>query len=462
MTTSNPQTTAESDTAPGQNVQDNKAQNSNAQGNEMAKPATDKGIRFKDLNLDSRLLNAITDIGFSHCTPIQAETLPFTLAGEDLIGQAQTGTGKTAAFLITAIQSMLESPIPAKERFASEPRVLALAPTRELALQIAKDAEQLCGYTGHNVVTVVGGMNYDKQRDQLQNEIVDILVATPGRLIDFLGSQDVFLDQLDMLILDEADRMLDMGFIPDVKRIIRKCTPKDERQTLLFSATFNQDVLNLASMWSQNAEFVEIEPEQKTAERVKQTVYLVGEDEKLTVLVNYLQRPGVDKAIVFANRRDQCRDLEENLRNQDVKVAMMSGEIAQNKRLKTLDQFKRGAIQVLVATDVAGRGIHVDGVTHVFNYNLPENAEDYVHRIGRTGRAGQHGISVSLAGEDDSFSLPAIEAYISQKLTSAVPEEDLMTPLAKPAIPRRRGGGGGRRTGGGRPSGGRNPRQRRS
>ncbi|PXX90870.1 ATP-dependent RNA helicase RhlB [Marinobacter vulgaris] len=416
---------------------------------------------FKDLNLDQRVLDAITDIGFEHCTPIQAETLPFTLACQDLIGQAQTGTGKTAAFLITAIQSMLETPIPDSDRFASEPRVLALAPTRELAMQIAKDAEQLCGYTGHNVVTVVGGMNYDKQRDQLQNEIVDILVATPGRLIDFLGSQDVFLDQIDILILDEADRMLDMGFIPDVKRIIRKCTPKEERQTLLFSATFNQDVLNLASMWTRNAEFVEIEPEQKTAERVKQTVYLVGEDEKLPVLVNYLQRPEVEKALVFANRRDQCRDLDEDLRNQGVKVALMSGEIAQNKRLKTLEQFKSGSIQVLVATDVAGRGIHVDGVTHVFNYNLPDNAEDYVHRIGRTGRAGKHGVSVSFASEDDAYSLPAIESYIGQKLTTTVPDEELMTALAKPPITRKRGA---RRPQGNRSQGGRgsNQRQRRN
>lgn len=414
-------------------------------------------LRFQDLHLDKRLLDAITAIGFEYCTPIQAETLPWTLACEDLIGQAQTGTGKTAAFLITAIQTLLETPVPEKERFASEPRVLALAPTRELAMQIAKDAEQLCKHTGHNVVTVVGGMNYDKQRDQLQNEIVDILVATPGRLIDFLGSQDVFLDQLDILILDEADRMLDMGFIPDVKRIIRKCTPKDDRQTLLFSATFNQDVLNLASMWTKNAEFVEIEPEQKTAERVEQTVYLIGEEEKLPVLVNYLKNPDVEKAIVFANRRDQCRDLEEDLRNQGVKVALMSGEIAQNKRLKTLEQFKKGTIQVLVATDVAGRGIHVNGVTHVFNYNLPENAEDYVHRIGRTGRAGQTGVSVSFAGEDDSFALPEIEKYISQKLKTAVPDENLMAPLEKPRITRRRGGGGRRP-----PQGGRNQRPRRN
>ncbi|GAA0840418.1 ATP-dependent RNA helicase RhlB [Marinobacter szutsaonensis] len=415
-------------------------------------------LKFSDLNLDKRLLDAITNIGFEYCTPIQAETLPWTLACEDLIGQAQTGTGKTAAFLITAIQTLLETPIPEKDRFASEPRVLALAPTRELAMQIAKDAEQLCQYTGHNVVTVVGGMNYDKQRDQLQNEIVDILVATPGRLIDFLGSQDVFLDQVDILILDEADRMLDMGFIPDVKRIIRKCTPKDDRQTLLFSATFNQDVLNLASMWTSNAEFVEIEPEQKTAERVEQTVYLLGEDEKLQVLVNYLKRPEVEKAIVFANRRDQCRDLEEDLKNQGVKVSLMSGEIAQNKRLRTLDQFKKGNIQVLVATDVAGRGIHVNGVTHVFNYNLPDNAEDYVHRIGRTGRAGSKGVSISLAGEDDSFTLPAIETYINQKLKTEVPDDTLRAPLEQPAITRKRGGR--RSGGGGRPQGGRGGSQR--
>lgn len=415
-------------------------------------------IKFADLELDRRLQKAIQAIGFEYCTPIQAETLPYTLACHDLIGQAQTGTGKTAAFLITAIQTLLETPIPDEQRFASEPRVLALAPTRELAMQIAKDAEELCRHTGHKVVSVVGGMNYDKQRDQLQNDVVDILVATPGRLIDFLGSQDVFLDQLDLLILDEADRMLDMGFIPDVKRIIRRCTPKDDRQTLLFSATFNQDVLNLASMWTQGAEFIEIEPQQKTAERVKQTVYLVSDDDKLTVLVNCLKDTAVEKAIVFANRRDQCRDLDEDLRNQGVRVALMSGEIAQNKRLKTLDQFKRGDIQVLVATDVAGRGIHVDGVTHVFNYNLPENAEDYVHRIGRTGRAGQHGISISFAGEDDAFALPAIESYISQKLTTAIPEESLMAPLEKPLIQRRRG----RRPQGGGGSGRGRPRPRRS
>ena len=403
-------------------------------------PPAEGKTRFNDFALDHQLLHAIADLGFQYCTPIQAETLPLTLKGHDLIGQAQTGTGKTAAFLITAIQRLQEKPIPEDRRYASEPRVLAIAPTRELAMQIGRDAEQLCGYTGHSVATVVGGMNYDSQRDQLRNEVVDILVATPGRLIDFLGSQDVFLDQLEIMIIDEADRMLDMGFIPDVKRIIRKCTPREERQTLLFSATFNQDVLNLASMWTRAAEFVEIEPDQKTAERVEQVVYMVSGDDKLVVLCNYLRQHEVERAIVFANRRDQTRDLEEALKRQGVKCALLSGEIAQNKRLRTLDQFKEGKIEILVATDVAGRGIHVEGVSHVFNYNLPDNAEDYVHRIGRTGRAGESGVSVSFASEDDAFALPAIERYIGKKLDCVVPEEELLEPLSIAPLERQRGG----------------------
>lgn len=419
------------------------------EGRDVPKEIT--GMRFAELGLDPDLLKAIDDLGFEYCTGIQSETLPLTLAGKDLIGQAQTGTGKTAAFLITAIQHLQRDKIPFEERFASEPRILALAPTRELALQIAQDAEQLTRYTGHNVVTTIGGMNYERQREQLRNEVVDILVATPGRLLDFLGSQDVFLDQIDILIIDEADRMLDMGFIPDVKRILRKCTPKDVRQTLLFSATFNQDVLNLASMWTRAAEFVEIQPDQKTAERVKQTVYMVSDRDKLKVLYNCIGQEEVERAIVFANRRDQTRYLDENLRNQGVSVAVMSGEIAQNKRVRTLDDFKAGRIKVLVATDVAGRGIHVDNVTHVFNFNLPENAEDYVHRIGRTGRAGEFGTSISFAGEDDAFALPEIEKYIGQKLDCVIPDDALMADMPKPAIRVQRRPPAGRPGGSGRP-----------
>ncbi|MGM0450795.1 MAG: DEAD/DEAH box helicase [Pseudomonadota bacterium] len=391
--------------------------------------------RFRDFKLDERLQRAIDDLGFEHCTGIQGEALPKTLKGLDLIGQAQTGTGKTAAFLISAIQRMLEHPIPFEQRYASEPRVLALAPTRELAMQIARDAEALTRHSGHNVVITVGGMNYDSQRKQVRNEAIDILVATPGRLLDFLGSKDIFLDQLDLLILDEADRMLDMGFIPDVKKIIRHCTPKAKRQTVLFSATFNQDVLNLASMWSESAEFIEIEPESKAAERVEQIFFTVSDAHKDRVLINYLKRDEVSRAIVFANRRDQTRDLEEKLRSYGVRSALLSGEIPQNKRISTLNRFKEGDIRVLVATDVAARGIHVEDVSHVFNYNLPDNPEDYVHRIGRTGRAGASGTSVTLAGEDDSFVLPDLEGYLNQSLTFVRPPDPLMELLPEPEKP---------------------------
>ena len=388
--------------------------------------------RFRDFNLDERLQRAIDGLGFEHCTGIQGEALPKTLKGLDLIGQAQTGTGKTAAFLISAIQRLLENPIPFDQRYASEPRVLALAPTRELAMQIARDAEALTRYSGHNVVTTVGGMNYDRQRRQIRSEAIDILVATPGRLLDFLGSKDLFLDQLDVLILDEADRMLDMGSIPDVKKIIRHCTPKSKRQTVLFSATFNQDVLNLAAMWSENAEFIEIEPETKAAERVEQIFFTVSDSDKEMVLINFLQRDEVSRAIVFANRRDQTRDLEEKLRGYGVRSALLSGEIPQSKRISTLNRFKDGDIRVLVATDVAARGIHVEDVSHVFNFNLPDNPEDYVHRIGRTGRAGASGTSVTLAGEDDSFVLPDLENYLNQSLSFVRPPDPLMVPLPEP------------------------------
>ncbi|XOZ34063.1 DEAD/DEAH box helicase [Halomonadaceae bacterium KBTZ08] len=388
--------------------------------------------RFRDFSLDQRLQSAIDELGFEHCTGIQGEALPKTLKGLDLIGQAQTGTGKTAAFLISAIQRLLENPIPFEQRYASEPRVLALAPTRELAMQIARDAEGLTRHSGHNVVTTVGGMNYERQRKQVRNEAIDILVATPGRLLDFLGSKDLFLDQVEVLILDEADRMLDMGFIPDVKKIIRHCTPKSQRQTVLFSATFNQDVLNLAAMWSEGAEFIEIEPETKAAERVEQLFFTVSDSDKEMVLVNYLKRDEVSRAIVFANRRDQTRELEDKLRRYGVRSALLSGEIPQNKRISTLNRFKEGDIQVLVATDVAARGIHVEDVSHVFNYNLPDNPEDYVHRIGRTGRAGAFGTSVTLAGEDDSFVLPDLESYLGQSLTFVRPPDPLMVALPEP------------------------------
>lgn len=351
--------------------------------------------------------------------------MPHTLQGHDAIGKAQTGTGKTAAFLITIFNDLLENP-PQSERFLGEPRALVIAPTRELVMQIAADAEELAKYTGLNVATLIGGMDYQKQLNRLNNHVVDLVVATPGRLLDFMGRRDLYLDHIEILVLDEADRMLDMGFIPQVKRIVRATPHKDNRQTLLFSATFTQDIINLSNQWTFEPVTVEIEPESVAADAVDQKVYLVSSEQRYRVLTNLLRSEAAVSVIIFANRRDQVRRLHERLRKSGVAAGILSGEVAQAKRTKTLEQFKRGDIKVLVATDVAGRGIHVDGVSHVVNYNLPEDPEDYVHRIGRTGRAGATGVSISFASEDDAFLLPDLEALLGSRLECTHPPEDLL------------------------------------
>lgn len=387
--------------------------------------------RFHDFNLPDLLMHAIADQGFEYCTPIQAETIPTALEGKDIIGKAQTGTGKTAAFLIGIITDLLDFQVEG-ERKLSEPRALIIAPTRELALQIASDAEGLCRYAGLNVVSLVGGMDYDKQRKQLAEAPVDILVATPGRLIDFVRGKEVDLYNIEVLVLDEADRMLSMGFIPDVRTIIRQTPRKGpERQTLLYSATFTEDVMRLARQWTMDAVHIEIESEHKTTDNVSQTVFLVSSHEKYQLLINYLQVNGIERAIVFCNRRHETRSLAEKLRKDGLRAALMSGEIPQNKRLKTLEDFRSGKIQVLVATDVAGRGIHIDGVTHVINYQLPEDADDYVHRIGRTGRAGATGTSICFACEDDSFMIPQVEEETGVKLECVHPDPELLKPIEK-------------------------------
>ncbi|HET8705444.1 MAG TPA: ATP-dependent RNA helicase RhlB [Pseudomonadales bacterium] len=390
--------------------------------------AAEGKTRFHDLNLETSLLHAIADLGFQYCSPIQAQALPISLAGSDVIGRAQTGTGKTAAFLITLLDRMLKRGEGA-ERYASEQRALILAPTRELALQIAKDATALTKYTYLNVLAVVGGMDLEKQRKKLREEIVDIVVATPGRLLDFLSHDDVYLSELETLVIDEADRMLDMGFIPDVKRIIAQTPPKHIRQTLLFSATFTQDVLNLSRQWTRNAVTVEIEPENVATETVDQKMYITTTSGKLALLYNTIVKNNLERVMVFANRRDETRKLYEELSGRGLKCALLSGDVPQHKRIKTLENFRSGQIRVLVATDVAGRGIHIDGVTHVINYTLPDDPEDYVHRIGRTGRAGESGISISFACEDDAFQIPAIETLLGRKLETTQPDPDMLTPL---------------------------------
>jgi len=395
------------------------------QGEAAATAAPRATVTFRELGLPEPLLRAVDDLGFERCTPIQQEVLPFTLLGHDCIGKAQTGTGKTAAFLLTILNDLLRNP-PEDPRYMGEPRALVIAPTRELVLQIAKDAEGLAKYAGVHIVTLIGGVDYDRQRQQLERQLVDILVATPGRLMDFHSQRQIHLDRVELLVIDEADRMLDMGFIPQVRRIVRQTPPKSHRQTMFFSATFTEDVVRLSDQWTHDPVRVEIEPESVASKDVEQIVYLVEADRKLDLLLNLLKQPEAASVMVFANRRDQVRRLHERLERAGISCGILSGEIPQQKRVKTLEAFREGKYRVLVATDVAGRGIHVEGVTHVVNFMLPEDPDDYVHRIGRTGRAGASGISISFACEDDAFLLPPIEQLLGQKLRCVHPEPELL------------------------------------
>ncbi len=390
-------------------------------------------IRFADLQLDPRLQQGIDDLGFEYATPIQSLALPHSLQGKDVIGKAQTGTGKTAAFLITVLNQLLTKP-EQQERYNGEPRALILAPTRELAMQIESDAVALIKHTPLTMMSIVGGMDYQKQQRRLQNEIIDIVVGTPGRLIDFVRSKDLFLSETEILVIDEADRMLDMGFIPDVKRLIRETPWREYRQTLLFSATFTQDIINLSSNWTREAQQIEVLSESAAADTVDQKVYIVTTEEKFTLLYNLINQQQLERVMIFANRRDETRDLTHKLRDYDIKCAMLSGDVPQHKRIKTLESFREGKIRVLIATDVAGRGIHIDDITFVVNYTLPEDAEDYVHRIGRTGRAGKSGTSISFACEEDAFQLPAIEKLLGAKLVCTQPEPELLADVPPPLV----------------------------
>ncbi|WP_369335790.1 DEAD/DEAH box helicase [Halomonas sp. ND22Bw] len=387
-------------------------------------PAVAGKWRFHDFDLPLPLMRAIHAQGFEYCTPIQAEALTHTLLGGDVVGKAQTGTGKTAAFLISILAYFLEEEAPDGQK-PGAPRALIVAPTRELSLQIEKDAKALARFTKLNVASVVGGMDYQKQLEGLGQQL-DILVATPGRLLDFHQKRDVDLTQVEVLVLDEADRMLSMGFIPDVKRIIRHTPKPEERQTFLFSATFTEDILNLASQWTRDPAHVDIAVTVDNAADIDQRVYLVGDEEKAKLLVKLLQQESFDRVMVFGNRRDLVRKLDGLLKDAGINAAMISGDVPQNQRISTLEKFREGEIQVLVATDVAGRGIHIEDVSHVINYTLPEDPEDYVHRIGRTGRAGAKGVSISFVGEEDAFSLPEIERFINDKLPCEHPPEGLL------------------------------------
>ncbi len=381
--------------------------------------------RFHDLNLPNQIMHAIADLGFQYCTPIQKEILTPALTGKDATGRAQTGTGKTAAFLITILNKYLKEKSSSSRR-PGVPKALILAPTRELVIQIANDAKLLSKYIKINIVEIFGGMDYNKQRIKLRKGPVDIIVATPGRLLDFMHKKDVYLGNVEVLVIDEADRMLDMGFIPDVRKIIQNTPPKIKRQTLLFSATLSSQVKRLSSNWTKDAINVEINPEKTAGENIEQIVYITSNDEKFSLLFNIITKQKLERIIVFTNRRDEAKNLDGLLTKYGISCKLISGEVDQRLRLKTLDDFKAGNIRVLVATDVAGRGIHVENISHVINYTLPEDPEDYVHRIGRTGRAGAEGTSISFASEDDSFNIPAIEKFIGNKLNCIYPPEELL------------------------------------
>ncbi len=380
-----------------------------------------EAVRFHELALPPPVLAAVDDLGFEECTPIQGEVLPYSLADYDITGQAQTGTGKTAAFLITILARQLEFPL-AHTLPPGAARALVLAPTRELALQIEKDARDLSRHTATRIVCLVGGIDYAKQREELRTGAIDILVATPGRLLDFCGQRLASLRHVDVLVIDEADRMLDMGFIPDVRRIVYQTPRKRQRQTMFFSATFNDDVMNLAGQWTLDPLHVAIKPESPAVETVEQRFWALPRDRKRSTLLAFVRRHDPDHTLVFVNRRDQAHRLVGYLRDKGVECEELAGDIPQRKRLATMQRFKDGKTNLVVATDVAGRGIHVEGISHVINYDLPEDAEDYVHRIGRTGRAGATGIAISFVSEDDAFDLPAIEELLGERIHTQPPE----------------------------------------
>ncbi|MBE2211478.1 MAG: ATP-dependent RNA helicase RhlB [Xanthomonadaceae bacterium] len=396
------------------------------------KPLTD--VPFSSFDLHPSLLAGLEAAGFSRCTPIQAMTLPFALAGRDVAGQAQTGTGKTLAFLIAAINRLLTRPALA-ERKPEDPRCLILAPTRELAIQIHKDAMKFASDLGLKIALVYGGVDYDKQRALLQAG-ADIIIATPGRLIDYVKQHKVVsLHACEVCILDEADRMFDLGFIKDIRFLLRRMPARTERQTLLFSATLSHRVLELAYEHMNDPEKIVVETETITAARVRQTLYYPADEEKLPLLLGLLSRSEGARTMVFVNTKAFVERVARALEKAGYRVGVLSGDVPQKKRESLLKKFQAGQLELLVATDVAARGLHIDGVSHVFNYDLPFDAEDYVHRIGRTARLGAEGDAISFACERYAMSLPDIEAYIEQKLPSEPVTQELLTALPRAPKP---------------------------
>lgn len=378
-------------------------------------------MKFADLDLPESLRKGIEIAGFTDCTPIQEKTLPIALTGKDIAGQAQTGTGKTAAFLITLFTRLLGQERRGDPR---HPRALILAPTRELVVQIEKDAQLLGAECGFTIQAIYGGVDYMLQKNALRVG-ADIVIGTPGRLIDYLKQKVYSLSHIEVLVIDEADRMFDMGFIADLRFILRRLPPYDKRQNLMFSATLNQRVMELAYEFMNLPVKVEVTPEQMTAEKVEQLIYHVSRKDKFPLLLGLLRKMGISRTMIFINTKREGEFLQDRLNANEFQCKIISGDVDQKKRLRILEDFKSGKLPIMIATDVASRGLHIDGVSHVINYDLPQDAEDYVHRIGRTARAGADGIAISLADEDGAFYLEAIHDYIKEKIPVEWADDEL-------------------------------------
>ncbi|MCL7720604.1 ATP-dependent RNA helicase RhlB [Actinobacillus pleuropneumoniae] len=392
----------------------------------MSKHLTEQ--RFIDFPIHENVLAALDSKGFEFCTPIQAKTLPITLAGNDIAGQAQTGTGKTLAFLIAVFHYLLTNDSVTNK---NQPRAIILAPTRELAVQIGSDAELLVKHSDLKLALAYGGDGYDKQVQAIEQG-VDILVGTTGRVIDYVKQGIINLDKVQVVVLDEADRMFDLGFIKDIRYLMRKCPKPEQRLTMLFSATLSPRVRELAYEDMDNAQYIEIEPLQRTGHRIKEELFYPSNEDKMALLLTLLEEEWPDRCMIFANTKHKCEEIWNYLVADGHRVGLLTGDIAQKKRLALLDSFTKGQLDILVATDVAARGLHIPEVTHVFNYDLPDDCEDYVHRIGRTGRAGESGHSISFACERYAVNLPAIEAYIGHHIPVSQYDSGALLTLPKP------------------------------
>ncbi|MEM0910532.1 MAG: ATP-dependent RNA helicase RhlB [Pseudomonadota bacterium] len=408
---------------------------------------------FSSLPIHSDILNALNDAGYTQCTPIQELALPQLLSGQDISGQAQTGTGKTMTFLLAVFHYLLQN---AQKNNNSGPRAIIMAPTRELAIQIENDAQILVKHTNLTTACVYGGEGYENQRNQLEQG-VDILIGTTGRMIDYYKQRVFSLKNIQVAVLDEADRMFDLGFIKDIRFLFNRMPAPDQRLNMLFSATLSMRVQELAYEHMNNPVNVQIEPETKTNTRISEELFYPSNEDKPLLLLTLMEEDWPDKAIVFANTKHDCELITSWLKADKHRVGLLSGDVQQKKRLSILDDFTNGNLDVLVATDVAARGIHIEKVTHVFNYDLPDDCEDYVHRIGRTGRAGEDGHAISFACEKYAQNLTSIEGYIGHDIPVTDYNPNHLLEDVKPPRARTRSNNNGR---GGRQKSGNNNRSR--